>query len=319
MQLDPAKVARDFVFVAGQIDGPDAFTFVAHERALLEKKRYRAHLLRLDARIWTSLAKFDWQVVDVVANAGELRGAFVLGRDGQIATLDGAGLREEKLHPSKALGPLRGLSAAAGTLFAHGMKREVFRRETRGVWAPFDAGMTAAAPVAKGKVDVSAMIKQGIKDLGGIDAIVEAEPGELIAVGWRGEIWSNAGSAWRRIDSPTNLALHDAVVRADGFVWACGQAGTLVKGRKGAWSPVTVEEPRKLDFRAICELRGEIYVADGHSLRVLRDNRLEVVEFTPGEIVPSVYLNTSHGHLLSIAGQELFVTSDGLQWRALLV
>lgn len=313
--------ADDYVFVRGRVVADDDYVFVAHDHALLEKERYRCIVLRRTAGTWTYLARFDWQAVDMAILGGAAVRAFVLGRDGQVGVVEDSGtakanIAEERVDAKKTIGPLRGIDAFDSSVFAYGMKREIFRRSAAGKWSPFDTGMRTPIPT-NGKVDVSALIKQGIKDMGGIDALVAPADAPMHAFGMRGEIWLLEADKWKKVDSPTNLMLADATTVNDD-IYVCGQAGTLLKGKGHRWDVVVYTPAENHDFSDIEHFDGGIYLADGHSLRVLKKGTLELVNLDPKHVVPSSTLEQAAGRLLSVAGQEIFVTADGTQWTDLL-
>ncbi|MCP3098784.1 hypothetical protein LZ198_07840 [Myxococcus sp. K15C18031901] len=69
----------------------------------------------------------------------------------------------------------------------------------------------------------------------GFEAVSGASADDLVAVGWDGAIWHFDGTRWEPQTSPVRSILSQVVCRADGEFWACGQAGTLVRGRRGQW------------------------------------------------------------------------------------
>lgn len=69
----------------------------------------------------------------------------------------------------------------------------------------------------------------------GFEGIGGRSETDFIAVGWDGAIWHFDGSRWEPQASPTNLILSAVTQRSDGEYWACGQDGTMVRGRPGKW------------------------------------------------------------------------------------
>ena len=69
----------------------------------------------------------------------------------------------------------------------------------------------------------------------GFEAVAGTSHADIVAVGWDGAIWCFDGRQWEIQDSPINLILSDVIGLADGTFWACGQEGTVLKGRRGAW------------------------------------------------------------------------------------
>src|SRR6185437_3830698 len=221
MSFDARHVADTFVFVAGKIIAKNRYVFAAHDEELLAKEKYRTHLLLYEDGIWSELASFNWQSVGLTIAVKEPLQILVLGRDGQVGIFEGKP-SQSKLETKRPIGPMRGITTIGSTAYAYGMKRDVFRRVTSTTWQPFDSGMKAALPT-KGKIDVSAIIRDGIKNMGGINSISQVPGGAVPAFGMRGEIWKLLKTTWKRVDSPTNVMLQDSTPRNDGTVWVCGQ------------------------------------------------------------------------------------------------
>lgn len=312
MKLNAKSVREKFLFVAGAFSGPEKYLFVAHDEQLANKGKYRTSLLLSEGKDWEELAVFDWQCVGL--SAGESL-VVVLGRDGQVGILENGKARQEKLDPKRAVGPLRGIDLIGSVFYAYGMKREIFRRDSSGVWQWFNKGMAMVLP--KGKVDVKALITQGIKDMGGINSLSAASE-SMYAFGMRGEIWRLSADTWKKVDSPTNLMLSDSVARQDGTIFACGQVGMLLKGKNDRWVQFDYDGPDKLDFSAIADFQKKIFLADGHSLRVLNGSTLEVVDFGGEGMISSSALHSTRDELLSVAAKEVFRSDDGKTWSNLL-
>jgi hypothetical protein len=230
--------------------------------------------------------------------------------------VDGNKLQEERIDPARPLGPMRGIDQVGSGLYAFGMKRDMYRRLGNAKWERYNEGMGMILP--KGKIDISALIKRGIKEMGGINSISEISTGEIYAFGMRGEIWTLRDDIWRKIDSPTNLTLTDSIALEDRNITACGNVGTVIEGYGNKWRVVQYSGPAKLDFCAIVRFKDITYLADGHSLRALKGNSLELVDFGVGDVVPSSSLHTTQRVFLSTAGKEVFLTKNGQVWNSLL-
>ena len=319
-QMKPLKseaIQQDFVFITGRIVSDDYYVFIAHGADALEKRIYRTHLLSRDHGSWAELARFEWQAVDLAIDGAAPITALVLGRDGQVGVLAEGGKQEEHVDRSRAVGPMRGIDRLSDSVYAYGMKREVYRRLGSGRWERYNKGMQMS--LAKGgKIDISAAIKQGLKEMGGINSIVDAPNGQLQAFGMRGEIWLLNKDSWSKIESPTNMMLTEGTTQEDGSIIVCGHIGVILLGQLDRWSVVEYSGPAKLDFEAISRFRGKTYLADGHSLRILVKDSLELVDFGVTGVIPCSSIVSGKGFLLSVAAKEIFVTSDGQRWQSLL-
>jgi hypothetical protein len=308
---------KDVVFQDGATLGSGKYLFVAHNKALLNKSRHQAHVVLFNANSWSELARFKWQAVGLVVCSEDPLEALVLGRDGQVGRVGAAHSGEERIDPSRALGPMRGIAKIDDVPSAFGMQRHIYRRNSKGKWERFDRGMEM--PIPKGKFDISAMIKKGIAQMGGINAVVQGSPKDVYAFGMRGEIWRLKGSRWEKVDSPTDVMLTDATEVSAKNIMACGIAGTLVKGQADTWMMVSLTTKERCDFSSIAAFKGVIYLADGQALHTLQAGKLKQVDFGVGLSVPVSCLRTGHGSLLAIAGSELFITRDGHTWTDLLL
>jgi hypothetical protein len=302
----------DFVFVSGRIDTRDRAVFVAHFRPALDKNVYISVVLEWEAGEWRRTAKFGWRAVDLEIDPRD-GSAWILGRDGQIASVRGGSSQESRLEPERALGPMRGITDIGTHLFAFGMKRDMFRSNGDGGWQRFDAGMAFVPPPG---ADADDVIRARLADVGGISGAA-GWPDEVYAVGNHGEIWTLNETQWMRLDSPTNIMLTAAASAATDVV-AAGRAGIVIRGRGAAWEVVTYEGVQDLDFSSVACRASDVYLADGHSLRLLADGALGLVDFGVDAVVPSSRLDSADGAVLSVAGQEVFLSVEPGVWRSLL-
>jgi len=302
-----------FVFVAGRIESASKAVFVAHYLPALQDKVYVAVVLIWESDQWQRLGKFPWQAVDIELDPAGPARYWVLGRDGQIASMAGEAMSEDVLDRKRPLGPMRGLNLVESDVFAVGMKRDVFRARGH-AWRRFDKGMAFEIPK---NADVETVMKKRLSDVGGINAVAGFSALELYAVGVKGEMWQTVDDQWVKVDSPTNVMLTDATIVGEEVV-ACGLAGTVVRGRGASWRVVEYEGVQGLDFSSITSRGDEIYLADGHSLRLLRGTALELVNLAPDAVVPSSQLDARQRLVLSVAGQEVFMGTAADDWRSLL-
>lgn len=309
-------IADDYVFVNAAIAGPQDYFFAAHHVPSLDQGNYRTHLLRCLNDVWSELATWHWQAVGLVVPSLSPLRVEVLGRDGDVGVLSREHSSQENLEPGTALGPMRKLGFMYGRVMAYGMQHHVFVRDTSGRWIRFDRGMADEA--LGDDFDIDAAMRSGIKSDGGINAVVSYQADRLLAFGLRGEIWRFLADTWKQMDSPTNAMLKDAVTGPDGDIYVVGLRGTLLKGRDDYWKQVDYRGPGGLGFCSVASFGDNVYVADGHSLRVLADDELKLVDFGVEEIVPCMQVTTGAGEIMSVAGQEVWVSHDATRWTALV-
>lgn len=82
---------------------------------------------------------------------------------------------------------------------------------------------------------------------------------EIYAVGELGEIWCYDGSKWHAIVSPTSCSLNTVVCAPDGYVYASGANGTIVRGRGDQWQ-IVENIPKGLEFWGSAYFEGELYL-----------------------------------------------------------
>ena len=306
----------DFVIESAVVASHQDYFFVAHHVPSLDQGNYRTHLLRCANGEWSELARWPWHSVGLVVPSLSPLRVEVLGRDGEIGVLAGERISQENLEPGTAIGPMRKIEIVFGRVMAYGMQRHIFVRETSGRWIRLDRGMAEEVPADD--FDIDTAIRRGIKSSGGINAIVSYQKDRLLAFGLRGEVWRFLVDTWKQMDSPTNAMLKDAVSGPDGDIYVVGLRGTLLKGHDNYWQQVDYRGPGGLGFCSVNCFQNRIYVADGHSLRVLADGDLNVIDFGVEEIVPCMQIATGADEIMSVAGQEIWVSLDGIKWRTVV-
>src|SRR5262249_18618778 len=120
-------------------------------------------------------------------------------------------------------GDIRDLRVIGDKLYAAGMSRQVYRRESSGRWTHQDSGTV-----------------QPLGTLGpvGFNAIHGRDEADFYAVGFGGEIWRRVDGIWRELDTPTNVILLGVRVTESGKAFACGQKGVILCGDGDAFEPI---------------------------------------------------------------------------------
>lgn len=310
------NITNNFIFQSGYVKSQSLLSFVAHYQPALNSDIAISQVFYfVNGQEWRSGGQFSWQAVDIITEANRSL-SIVLGRDGEVGIIEPQEEYEEFLDSNAAVGPTRGVCSIQDTVFAFGMKREIFLRKGVKSWVRWNEGM--AKNKRKPNESSFEAKKRILSDIGGINAVVGKTANDLYAFGMKGEIWHSKGEKWQKMDSPTNLMLSDATITSDGEIFVCGQNGLIMKGIDQRWSVIDYEDQVSLDFSSIIEFDKKIYIADGHSLRMFEQNKLDVVDFGVGEIVPCSKLSAGDGMLLAVAGKEVFTTIDGTSWKSLL-
>lgn len=302
-----AQISERFVFQKGFVFDRNRIYFMTNHQESTEKEIPNTQLFILSNNADWFSHNVLWEGVGVTAFSHPVRTCIMLGRDGNVLVGTPSGFSEEVIdcggYSPLSRGPLRNIKNINGSIFAVGMGRQIYQRRSTNDWIRFDKGIPES-------VDLFQVT--GLNSIGGVDA------DDLYAVGWEGEIWHYEDNIWKKVDSPTNVALFDVLAVSQTEIYMCGQYGTIFKGFGNRWQVIEYEGPR-LNFRSMAWFKNRLYLADGHSLRVLSDGKLELVDFGIGQAVPSSYLHENDGLLLSLAGKELFITGDTVHWKSLLV
>ena len=255
-----------------------------------------------------------WEVKDLgFADSPEPHFIFV-GPYGEVMVYTQSGSAEEFLDQSNqgptGLGAIREVRRIGSHFYVVGMGRQVYRRETGAgpldnvSWKRMDSGVVVASP------------NNEILGFNSIDGFSE---NDIYAVGWKGEIWHSNGEQWAQICSPTNVKLEKIVCGGDGYVYAAGQSGTLLKGHRESWEVIN-HEVTKNQFWGATWYRSRLWLSTSNALFTLTEgNLLEEVNFNFGEKISCSHLATSGEVLWSIGPNHLVRTNDGVSWSQVLL
>lgn len=230
---------------------------------------------------------------------------FVLIPDGRVHVGSASGFEYEIINESEG-GPnsLKALTCLCdlGTeVWAAGMGRMVYKRETDGKWIPFDNGMQ----------------DKNSKDLvAGILAISGLTPSSVYAVGLKGEMWFFDGEKWQWIDSPTNKKLESICCVDEKTVFVGGSSGVLLRGHEHSWT----ELDHQLTNQTIWSLemyQSQLYFADNTAIYRMTDlssdSSFEKVALPFDKPVTCGYLHSDGKHLWSV-GERDIIRFDGNEW-----
>lgn len=260
----------------------------------------------LDAGKWGG-EDLDWSAISASVCYSPEERFITISPLGRVHILGGGENMEEpsikdKNFTPKKRGPLREVRGiAAGRAYAVGTCRQAYRRDAPGKWVCIDQGAQASA-----KDNVETCFES-------IDGFSETD---IYTVGWEGEIWHYDGKKWKEIDSPTNLTLFNVKCGTDGNIYACGQMGTLLRGRGEEWSSIE-HDATEDNLRDLEWYDGSLYVSSMKNIFKLVDNQLHKVEL--GKDVPSTchHLNARDGIMWSIGAKDV-MSFDGKKWTRIV-
>jgi hypothetical protein len=235
----------------------------------------------------------DWRAAGMCFVRKPAEKLVAVSGDGKVFTYVGGQEGSEKIRDAF---DLRACAAIDGHAYACGMNREVFRRAGEGKWTAMHA------PGADGDDDIA-----------GFEAIDGFGADDLYAVGWEGEIWHWQSGAWTQGPSPVNVVLSGVCCAGDGNVYACGQSGTLLRGRGQDWDVLETDGLID-DFWDLRWFMGRLYVASMSALYELQGDVLVAVDFGPDAPDSCYKLTDAEGVLWSV-GQQNICSFDGAAWR----
>ncbi len=319
MSKELSFLQKHLIFICGQIENQERLVFIAHLHEALEKKAYISQIMILEkGEKWSDGGRYKFQGVSIFPLGDKEQTIIALGRDGEVVTINLSGSQKSRIEvPGKVIGPLKGLRRIGDSLFAYGMRRQIFRLIGQNQWVLCDKGFPYLNK-SEDPDDRLARIRRITDGMGSIEAIAGHNAEDFYAVGIKGEIWHYDGNSWLAEDSPTNHNLYDITLSPDGDYYICGQKGIVLKGRNKRWEPIEFIGSGEPDFYSVGWFNERLYVADGESLQVLKDDTLELVDLGEPEVVPSHQIHVNDSMLLSVAGKEVYLTADGKNWNFLL-
>ncbi|WP_256583198.1 MULTISPECIES: hypothetical protein [Pseudomonas] len=263
-------------------------------------------ILDLDMEQWAA-GSVDWLACSgTVCHFPEER-FIVLGTNGSINVSGGGEVKEEPpiqaagIDPKKR-GPLREIRGITkGRAYAVGTCRQAYVRDGEGLWRCIDQSAQGGdTPITDSCFE-------------SIDGFSEQE---IYTVGWEGEIWQYNGTDFTQRTSPTNLALYKVRCAPDGYVYACGQLGTLLRGRGDRWE-IIEHETTKEDFWGMEVFNDHVYISSTHFVYRLEGETLSVIDF--GDDFPETcyHLSAADGIMWSIGAKDV-MEFDGSKWRRIL-
>jgi len=285
-------LTKENLFARGAARFKDLVYLALIDKKLRKKDVAHTRLVSIDGGEIANVKDLSWLACGMcVAKKPEERLVVVSG-GGDVFTFVGGDSSTERIAQPR---DLRACTVIEGFAYACGMDRQVFCREREGSW------ISLHAPAAEGN------------DVVGFEAIGAFTRKDLYACGWQGEIWHFNGRKWSDCASPVNLILTGLNCAVDGHVYACGQAGTLLRGRKDKWELLETEGMTD-DLWDLCWFDGKLYASSMTALYELQGDRLVVVDF--GKNAPdSCYKLTAADGVMWSIGQESIFSFDGKSWQ----
>jgi hypothetical protein len=233
--------------------------------------------------------------------------SLTLGADGSVEASGGGVVKEEAsiascgVDPTRR-GPLREIRGIAkGRAYAVGTCRQAYVRDGEDQWRCIDqSAQVGDTPITDTSFE-------------SIDGFTEQE---IYTVGWEGEIWKYDGAVFTQQNSPTNLALYKVRCAEDGYAYACGQLGTLLRGRDDQWEVIEHDSTRE-DLWGMEHFAGQLYVSSTHFVYRLEGDTLKPVDFGDDAPRTCYHLSAADGIMWSIGPKDV-MEFDGSSWKRCL-
>lgn len=238
----------------------------------------------------------------------------IFGRYGEVLAFSDDGYNNEIIGPDVegplGRGVLRDIRLIGRHVYVCGMSRQVYRRVCQsnvlsGNWQRMDSGCVLPTP------------SNQILGFTSIDGFSE---NEIYAVGWKGEVWQYDGSHWIKRDSPTNVKLERLICATDGFVYAVGQAGVILRGREDHWDIVANDATNDQFWSAIW-YQNRVWIATAKGIFMIEDGVVTGVStiFKLGENLTFGWLTSAENRIWSIGTHHVFISPDGFSWKQIFL
>jgi hypothetical protein len=254
-----------------------------------------------DRGTWGVAPPSSWNAISMCVVRQPTERMIAIGEHGNVRVIGGGEDSEHTIADTpdgpRRVGPLREVRAIAQEAYACGMGRQVYRRSEAGPWVRIDQDIGTAA---------AADAVFGFESIHGFDA------GDLYAVGWHGEIWHFDGTTWHRVDSPTSLLLTRVLCAPDGWAYACGARGVLLRGRGDTWTILSSAAPTA-DLHDLEWWGDHLIASSTRALYRWTGSNLEVL--STGDLVAATchQLDAADGILWSV-GETDILQLDAERW-----
>lgn len=285
-------ISKSTVFIHGAARFNDLIYIIAKDRGLIEEEVEHSRFIAFDQLKFAHMGDRNWSSTAICVARTPAEKMVAVGEDGDVFTYVAGTAHDEVIEPRPVM--IRSVGVVEGFPVACGMRRQVYRRTGENSWQ----SMHAPPP----DPDQNA----------GFEAICGFSSDEMYAVGWNGEIWEWIGSEWMDCASPTDLILTGVECADDGQVYACGQGGTLLRGRHQRWELVDLGDFTD-DFWDAKWFDRRLYLATMSMLYTYDEAGLSPVLFGAASPGTCYRLTSADGVLWSVGSDDVFAF-DGTEW-----
>ena len=244
------------------------------------------------------VGKVEWDTVAMAVARKPEEIMLAVSSEGNVYSYVGGRENLEKIPTVR--GDIRNLMCVDGVVYACGVRRQVFRRDSAINW-----------------IDISAPEpSQNEKRMVGFEAINGFSNTELYAVGWSGDIFRYDGLKWNDIVSPTNNVLTSVACGDNGFAYIVGRNSTFIKGRNDSWEIIDTEGIID-DFWDVHWFNDKVYISSMSRLYEFDGNIFRPVDVGVDRPSTCHKLTSSEGIMWSV-GTKDFIKFDGLKWERIV-
>ncbi|WP_051675744.1 beta propeller repeat protein [Polaromonas glacialis] len=255
----------------------DVFIAVMND-SLAEERVQHAIPLWHHHNAWSSIPQepvVPWLAAGLAEMARPDHQMVMVGWGGQVLSVNNQACAREGIlrRDQQPVSIIRSVAAVDGAVYTAGMRRQVHKKTDGNAWLDIDRGLVYGGE----NFDI------------GLNAIDGFDQSELYAVGLGGEIWQGHGQGqghhWEPIASPTNVHLHSLCCGDDGFVYAGGRAGVLLRGRYDVWEILdigiteTIWGVKWFEARLYLVIGSALYSWNQHDLLAVRYEQMDAANF----------------------------------------
>jgi len=265
---------------------------------------------------WLEGPYFNMKVVDINCEpkTGEI---YLLGEDGDYfeAKTSKSGFIDKEDPP----GPFRKIRPLGTRLVSLGRDNTLWKKSTDN-WEMIYGGKDETSVVEMLAISESVVdeaFDEIAEETNILFSIAGASSEDHCMVGTDGTVIVCKGGDWSREDVPTNVNLYDVCKTSEGNYLVCGQGGIVLIGQKDSWN-IALSDESLGDLVTIAQFGSHYYIANGNKIFRTNLTDFEIVDFGVNANVPSKIIVTGKQQILSIAGKEVFISSDGFSWKSIL-
>lgn len=294
------KIFGDLTFITGVLRSKEIAYLVARNKTLDPIDYPQSKIFVWHNKEWIDGGNVPWNCVAVTVLKNPFPQMLLVGPVGEALVMGSGDVHQERIgdqdHMPSTKAMIRGVGFIGEHAYAIGMQRQVYKRINAGKWqlvGPHQKNHESAA--------------------GGFESIDGFDEKDIYTVGWNGEIWHYNGRHWIQYDSPTNLILNAVTCAENGMVYACGQCGVLLRGRKDKWEVID-HQKTDLDLWDMTWFNGKLYISSMECLYCLSEDGLKTVDLGGNRQFACYHLTSVDNRMWSI-GSDNVMMFDGCKWR----